>query len=126
MNKTNKVFVYGTLKRGNSIRGLDSWGDAEFVGTAVTSLSHFRLHDLGAFPAVSKDGSDHIAGEVWTVDDDVLSTLDRIEGYPDFYDRMQVDTSQGRAWMYYIPDIENYRNTPIESDQNQIASWRNQ
>ncbi len=126
MNKTNKVFVYGTLKRGNSIRGLDSWGDAEFVGNAVTSKNKFTLYSLGAFPAVSKDGSDHIAGEVWSVDDDVLNTLDSIEGYPDFYNRMQVDTTQGLAWMYYIPNIKEYRNTQIKSDTNQIASWRNQ
>ncbi len=124
MNKANKVFVYGTLKRGNNVRGLDSWGDADFVGDAVTSLPHFSLHDLGMFPAVSKDGDDHIAGEVWTVSDDILDSLDRIEGYPDFYNRMQVDTTHGRAWMYYIPNIDEYRATPIKSDTNQIASWR--
>ena len=124
MSRTNKVFVYGTLKRGNSVRGLDTWGNADFVGDAVTSLSHFSLHDLGIFPAVSNTGEDHIAGEVWTVSDETLDNLDRIEGYPDFYNRMQVDTTQGRAWMYYIPNINEYRTTPIESDTNQIASWR--
>ena len=123
MNETN-VFVYGTLKKGNSSRGLDRWSlGANFIGNAVTSQNKFTLYDLGAFPAVGLKGEDYIAGEVWSVDKDTLDDLDKIEGYPDFYNRIQVDTTKGEAWMYYMPDVKNYRNTPIESDQNQIASW---
>lgn len=123
MNETN-VFVYGTLKKGNSSRGLDRWSlGANFIGDAVTSLNKFTLYDLGAFPAVGLNGEDYIAGEVWSVDKDTLDDLDKIEGYPDFYNRIRVDTTKGEAWMYYMPDVKNYRNTPIESDQNQIASW---
>lgn len=122
-----KVFVYGTLKKGNLVRGLDRWGaGADFVGDAVTTQGIFSLWDLGSFPAVSNSGNDHIQGEVWEVDSETLKDLDRIEGYPDFYNRMQVDTSQGRAWVYYIPDIESYQSTYVKPDQNQIATWRAQ
>ena len=125
MNETN-VFVYGTLKRGSSIRGLDRWGSgAEFVGPAVTIRNNYSLWNLGAFPAVSS-GKSYIAGEVWSVDKETLADLDRIEGHPDFYKRMEVSTTKGKAWMYYIPDIDSYHAELIEPNEKSIASWRNE
>ena len=125
MNET-KVFVYGTLKKGNAARGLDRWAKGvKFVGTAVTSKPEYSLYNLGHFPAVSLKGQSHVSGEVWTVDNETMHELDRIEGYPAFYKRTQIDTTQGRAWMYFIHDIENYHADYIEPDINQIASWRN-
>ncbi len=124
MNK-NKVFVYGTLKQGNSLRGLNRWGRAAtFIADAVTSESKYNLWNLGAFPATTLNGKSYISGEVWVVDQETMQDLDRIEGYPAFYKRTQVDTTQGRAWMYFISDIENYQAEYIEPDINQIASWR--
>jgi len=123
--KETKVFVYGTLMKGDSRRGLDRWAQgAKFVGAAVTSRPTYSLYDLGSFPAVVLTGDNHIKGEVWIVDDETMQDLDRIEGYPAFYKRTQIDTTQGRAWMYFIPDIENYNAAYVEPDNNQIASWR--
>ena len=120
-----KVFVYGTLKRGNSVRGLDRWGSsAEFVGPATTTDNNYSLWSLGAFPAVSS-GKVHISGEVWLVDNETLAELDRIEGHPNFYKRIEVSTTQGKAWMYYIPDIDSYQAELIEPNEKSIASWRN-
>ena len=124
MNKT-KVFVYGTLKKGNQRRGIDRWAKGvQFIGPAVTSKSAYSLYDLGSFPAVVLNGNTRISGEVWAIDEDTMNELDRIEGYPAFYKRTQVDTTQGRSWMYFIPDIENYSADCVEPDTNQIASWR--
>jgi gamma-glutamylcyclotransferase (GGCT)/AIG2-like uncharacterized protein YtfP len=124
MNKT-KVFVYGTLKKGNSHRGLDRWApNAKFIGAAVTSKPSYSLYDLGAFPAAHLNGDSLILGEVWEVDNDTMQDLDQIEGYPDFYKRTQVNTTHGIAWMYHIPDIKNYNAIYIEPDTTQIASWR--
>ena len=125
MNETN-VFVYGTLKRGNSVRGLDRWAPgAEFVGLAVTTHSDYSLWNLGSFPAVSS-GKSYISGEVWSVDSETLADLDRIEGHPDFYKRIEVNTTQGPAWMYYIPDIDSYNAELIEPNEKSISSWRKQ
>lgn len=124
--KETKVFVYGTLKKGDSRRGLDRWATGvQFVGPAVTSKLDYSLYDLGSFPAAVLNGNNRIEGEVWIVDEDTMEDLDRIEGYPAFYKRIQIDTTQGRAWMYYIPDIENYRAEEIEADTNHVTSWRN-
>ena len=102
----NRVFVYGTLKSGNTTRGLNMFPDAEKVGNAVTSDSAYSLYDLGSFPAVGLKGNNKISGEVWEVDDETFAMLDSIEGYPNFYNRKQIQTSQGKAWVYYIPYID--------------------
>lgn len=107
----HRVFVYGTLKRGNSLRGLDRMGDAEFVSESSTVDNKYNLWCLGAYPAVSVDGCNRIKGEVWEVDDAVFEQLDMIEGYPGFYNRQQIETEHGKAWMYYLAseDIKTFR-----------------
>jgi len=98
-----KVFVYGTLKSGGELRGLDRFGDgATIVGKAKTVYPDYEMADLGAFPGVFLNGKYHIEGEVWEVDDDTMEHLDAIEGYPDFYNRQLTHTTEGKAWMYYL------------------------
>lgn len=125
-----RVFVYGTLKRGGKIRGLDSlnWTrnqeSATFIGAATTKESAFSLYDLGPFPAASLRGEHKIAGEVWEVNDEMFATLDSIEGYPDFYSRTVIDTTQGKAWMYYLPNAEQeYSDWNITPEQGDTVSW---
>jgi gamma-glutamylcyclotransferase (GGCT)/AIG2-like uncharacterized protein YtfP len=101
----NKVFVYGSLKSGGEIRGLNNFGDgAIIVGKAKTQYPDYEMSDLGSFPGVFLNGKFHIEGEVWEVDDETMEQLDAIEGYPDFYSRQQTHTTQGVAWMYYLDD----------------------
>jgi gamma-glutamylcyclotransferase (GGCT)/AIG2-like uncharacterized protein YtfP len=121
---SHRVFVYGTLKKGNSIRGLDRFGNAELVDRAVTAESTYSLYDLGAFPAVSLAGHNKIQGEVWNVDDETFAVLDQIEGYPDFYHRIKIATTAGTAWIYYIPDVHEYQGaTQIAGGKEQTVSW---
>lgn len=117
----NKVFVYGTLMKGNTTRGLDQFPGSKFLGEAVTSSSTYSMYDLGAFPAVCLSGNNAIKGEVWEVDENTFYVLDRIEGFPDFYNRKLVETNHGVAWMYYIPKIDQDKfATKIEA-QNEVA-----
>ena len=114
----NKVFVYGTLKSGGSIRGLSNFGDgAVIVGKAKTTYPDYKMLDLGAFPGVFLNGKHHIVGEVWEISDEVMEQLDAIEGYPDFYNRQVTHTTQGKAWMYYLEgkDYELYKG--VRGDQ---------
>ena len=116
----NKVFVYGTLKSGGEIRGLNQFGDgANIVGKAKTLYPDYEMSDLGAFPGVFLNGKFHIEGEVWEVDDEVMEQLDAIEGYPDFYSRQLTHTTQGKAWMYFL-DPNKYQGSPPE-ESNQIT-----
>lgn len=98
----NKVFVYGTLRKSHRVRGLDQFPDAEFINNAKTLDKCYNMLNLGAFPAVTCDGNKNIIGEVWNVSDEIFSLLDHIEGYPTFYDRKKINTTEGLSWMYYF------------------------
>ena len=97
MNK--RVFVYGTLKNGFSNFHVMQRAGAVYVGDSV--IDRYDMYDLGAFPAVVQTGQPHLVyGEVYDVED--MTPLDYLEGYPDFYDREEVMTSYGYAWVYYL------------------------
>lgn len=123
MAKTNKVFVYGTLRKGNSLRGLDKLG-AEFVGDATTTEAWYDMVDFGPFPAVVPGGESYVAGEVWKVNAEIMERLDYIEGYPDFYKRQIVETTVGPAWMYYLTDGFEAHDVWLEPDSNNVIEWQ--
>ena len=121
----NRVFVYGTLKKQNSIRGMTIFTHLDnFVGEAFTIDSVFDMYSFGEYPAVTPTGKHKIKGEVWEVDDDTLELLDRIEGYPDFYTRSEIQTTLGAAWMYWIHDQEELEGLPqIQPINNEYIEW---
>lgn len=114
-NCTNPVFVYGSLLDGLSnheILKRNSYEDADFGGVFATVDTYLML-SLGMFPGVicqvgltselwSKYGSRCAAvlGEVWWVTDEMLETLDSLEGHPDFYKRVPTAI---RAWERHSP-----------------------
>lgn len=115
------VFVYGTLKKGQSnhrlIREFNCLGEATMKGT---------LYDLGPFPALTLEpANDTIHGEVYDVNTkDGVERLDYLEGYDpnsksNFYDRVEVDcvlkdTSKTiKAYVYVHKKISSrYRYLP--------------
>jgi len=96
------VFVYGTLKKGFGNHHLLS--KSLYHGDYSTAPSH-KMVSLGGFPGVVfGKGTAAIKGEVYEVADDVLDRLDRLEGYPSFYDRKSIYTLYGKAYMYVLSD----------------------
>ncbi|MCA9126912.1 MAG: gamma-glutamylcyclotransferase [Planctomycetales bacterium] len=73
------IFVYGTLKRGQCRE--KCWPRPPLQVNPAWTFGY--LYDLGDYPALI-DGTDRIAGEVWSfLDadlDEVLAVLDGIEG----------------------------------------------
>lgn len=107
MNK-HLVFVYGTLRRGGVRAMPDLFPDAKFIGQADVGGS---LYDLGAYPGLLLDESNPpVKGEVYEVDDEILSKLDDIET-SSYYRRKRVEVSLGNhgavCWVYE-PDLELY------------------
>ena len=88
----NKVFVYGTLKRGGGLHHYLS--GAEFVGAGF--LAGFDMFNLGWFPGIVKrsESQDHelnpVMGEVFLVDDETLKLLDEVESAPSLYKREEL------------------------------------
>ncbi len=95
------VAVYGTLKRGQSNHHY--LAGARYLGSA--QLDGFALYDLGAWPAARQEPG-VIEVELFAVDAPTFAALDELEEYcadaPDrgLYDRIQVHTPYGLAWLY--------------------------
>ena len=109
----NRIFVYGTLKQGQGNWNYLLKGHSLFMGEHTTEPM-FTMVSLGGFPGVLPEGSTRIRGEVFEVDDTTMERVDRLEGYPSFYNRQQIETQFGPAWMYYLDD--SYKGYPeVES-----------
>jgi len=90
----HKIFVYGTLMRGDC-RSAVLQGQL-FVDEART-LPQYRMFDVGSYPAlVEAPRGIAIEGEVWEVTPACLARLDAVEGVPEgLYERKPIRL-QGR------------------------------
>jgi gamma-glutamylcyclotransferase (GGCT)/AIG2-like uncharacterized protein YtfP len=102
------VFVYGTLRRGGAGAMSIRFPDSKFIAEAKVTGS---LYDLGAYPGLLlNESSSPVIGEVYEVDDELLTKLDEFEA-SSHYLRKQVEISFGNdrklCWIYE-PDPEFY------------------
>lgn len=75
---SQKIFVYGSLKRGYTLHRLLQ--DQRFLGISVTQPL-YRLFDLGEYPGLVEWPEGHgVVGEVYEVDLKCLKSLDAAEG----------------------------------------------
>ena len=111
-----RVFVYGTLKRNHGNWRYYLKNNSTYLGEYETD-PNFTLISLGAFPGVLLHGNNSIKGELFEVSDVQFSRIDRLEGYPSFYNRIEIETPHGPSWMYYL-DREQYESYPeVESGE---------
>lgn len=92
------VFVYGTLKRGNSNAAVLE--GAHFVD--VATVENYGLTSGGGFPyAIPAEGM-QVHGELYEVDEETFQRLDRLEGFPWHYTRDLVNVvgTDTQAWIY--------------------------
>jgi len=97
-----KVMVYGSLKRGFGNHSYHL-GNSEYLGK-VETLPQYTMFSLGGFPGVIPNGKTSIQGELYNVTERELRTLDRLEGNGSFYTREVIETSEGEAWIYLLPE----------------------
>lgn len=117
-----QVLVYGSLRQGmgNDIRHFARHAKADMTMKGTTQLQGALMRSLTGFPAISfpEEGAGYaVIGEVYEItsnEKQMLASLDRLEGYPSFYDRKEVDTEFGKAWVYFfhedrpnLPLVEN-------------------
>lgn len=103
-----RVFVYGTLKRGQSNHS--RLQGARWLGTAT--LEGACLYDLGPFPmAIAGEG--RVCGELYAVPMAVLPLLDAYEGCPRLYQRHWLALADGRQAWVYLGQARQVRYVPL-------------
>ena len=119
---SNLVAVYGSLREGfGNHRILEG---SEKLGTHW--VPGYEMFSLGAFPGVRK-GHTHVFTEVYAVDKPTMERLDLLEGYRgegerNFYDRVEVDTPHGKAYMYTL-EGDDYKQSDLVESGN-WAHWK--
>lgn len=89
-SKGIKVFVYGTLMRGN--REHENFlSEAQFAGNFVAE--GFQLFDFGSYPRVIHSEIDKIKGELYIIDSKTLEKLDELEDEGNLYIRKLISVS---------------------------------
>ncbi|MFH1116510.1 MAG: gamma-glutamylcyclotransferase family protein [Pseudomonadota bacterium] len=112
-----RVFVYGTLLRGEANHYLLS--ESRFLCEAET-VPAYSLFNLGGFPAMCSGGCTSVAGEVFEVSGEVLDILDELEEHPDWYARTPIRLSGGMSAETYLMDPKRVRGRPLI----QSGNWR--
>ena len=94
-----RLFVYGTLKKG--FHNNFYLRDARYLGEFTTDPG-YSMYSFGNYPAVCETGDTPILGEVYEISEQLLASTDRLEWYPEYYQRVLIETSFGEAWMYVV------------------------
>ncbi|XP_067211615.1 uncharacterized protein [Linepithema humile] len=140
----HRVFVYGTLKRGEPNHGLikdAANGYAKFLGLGRTTISYpLVIATKYNIPfLLKKPGSgNHVLGEIYDVDSKMLTRLDELEEHPTFYERTEEELLLApettlkpgktfeevgeltKAWIYFLP---KYKPSLLEGSM--YASYSN-
>ena len=124
------VSCYGSLRRG---MGNHQYylSDSEYKGTFSTE-PEYTLHSLQWYPGLKLNGNTSVVMEVYEVDEETLTNLNRLEGYypgekSTFYDRIEINTPWGKAFTYiYVNELS--KDSIVESGdwvsyKNEEKSW---
>ena len=113
LEESNLVAVYGSLRGGLSNHCV--LNDSTLKGEE--RVTGWDMFSLGGFPAIIKGDGD-ITIEVYEVHDKYTADgLDMLEGYPSFYDRKLIDTTLGKAWIYF-------QNSPPSHSKVDSGDWK--
>lgn len=100
------VAVYGTLKKGFHNHFLMK--NSTFIGEGTAPG---KMYSAGGYPIATKEEGT-MKVELYAVPGEDISSLDALEGHPEWYTREEVETSLGPAWIYYQPE-ENVSSRPV-------------
>lgn len=121
----HRIFVYGTLMRGESNHRLLE--KSKYLGPATTQPK-FKLVNLGSFPGMEPGGRTAVIGEVFEVDDSTLHKLDLLEGHPRMYLRTPIQlvgckVVEAEAYIWNLGRRADYYGTIKTGNWRQ---WRNE
>jgi gamma-glutamylcyclotransferase (GGCT)/AIG2-like uncharacterized protein YtfP len=109
------IAVYGSLRK--DLTNYNAYlRDSKYVGTYDTKPI-YTLKSLGYFPGLLKNGTTSIVMEVFRVDDETMSSIDRLEGYQlnggsNHYEKETIKTPFGDAFIYFYAKPDNIKEAP--------------
>ena len=115
-----KIFVYGSLMRGESNHGLLNNEYSTFLSKGITQRG-YSLYDLDGFPGMVEGGTSAVLGEIYEICAFTRSRLDQLEGHPQFYKRTLIELQDGEKIETYILDSAYIEGCPVIKS----GDWRN-
>jgi gamma-glutamylaminecyclotransferase len=115
----HRVFVYGTLLRGEVNHHL--LAGAACLGPHRTAPV-FTLYKLGTYPGLVRGGTSAVLGEVYRIDGAALRRLDALEDYPRLYGRQLISTPYGETWVYLFRGSVSGRRAIPSGDWRELTS----
>ncbi|XP_018362593.1 PREDICTED: gamma-glutamylaminecyclotransferase B isoform X2 [Trachymyrmex cornetzi] len=127
----HRVFVYGTLKRGEPNHSLmkdTANGYAKFLGLGKTTVQYpLVIGTKYNIPLLLKkpNTGNYVLGEIYDVDSSMLKRLDELEEHPRFYERTEETvllaseaalnpkktfeeaSESTKAWIYFLPKFKS-------------------
>jgi gamma-glutamylcyclotransferase (GGCT)/AIG2-like uncharacterized protein YtfP len=123
-----KITVYGSL-----LEGLGNW-KWHLDNDESTKLGEHVLEDnlvmvsFGGFPGLIVDNNvrNKIFVETYEVSDRVFKSVERLEGYPSFYDRRTIPTPYGASEIYVLVNTDDYSHKSLVPEgADGVINWRN-
>ena len=120
--RNNKIIsVYGSLLVGLGNHGVIR-GRCELLGKTTVKIP-YKMRSLGGFPALTPSVEiNEVEVEVFKVNDTTYESVERLEGFPHFYQKFAVDTEFGASEVYVIND--GYDNAPEVPKTKGVYEWR--
>lgn len=108
------LFVYGTLKKGFDNHTYIA--HSKFISTAKTAKKYPMITTHLAFPYLIHQAGKghHIHGEVYSVDYKTFMEVDKLEGYPTHYKRVEIEVmleneQKIKSWCYFLAEKIDYK-----------------
>ena len=103
----NRIFVYGTLMKGERAHGIIS--GSRFLGNY--RLAEYAMYDLGSYPGIKETIGESVVGEVYEITQEMITALDRYEGEGSLYKRVIEKVSRENheieVYVYvYLPEVK--------------------
>jgi gamma-glutamylcyclotransferase (GGCT)/AIG2-like uncharacterized protein YtfP len=99
MNERVRLFVYGTLMRGEA--NAEALTGSTYIGAAAT-VAAYRLVALAGYPALLPGGDTSVKGELYLVDPQLLAAMDELEDCPSLFKRSEVELAGGGTAQVYL------------------------
>lgn len=116
-----RVFVYGTLMRGQA-NHKSYLLESEYIGDG--EISGYALYDVGCFPGIVVETDDKVKGEVYFVDEETLNKLDLLEGEGSLYHRRLVEIRTGNISSYGYVYVWNRSIEGARKIDYKVQPWK--